>query len=87
MGKKIPQYLPLPLKLLWWDVDVWGVIGVAFYLVISGGLVFLPAFLAPFLYVKAKKRYPRGFLKHVFYFIGFSQFKGCPSFFEDRFLE
>ncbi len=88
MGKKIPCYLSAPFQILWWDVDVWGILGVFVFLAFTMGHVFWAlAVIAPYGYSKAKRKYPRGFLKHIFYFAGFSDIKGYPSFFEDRFME
>jgi hypothetical protein len=41
----------------------------------------------PVIYAKLKKRYPRGFMKHALYFIGFLELRGYPTFFEKEFTE
>lgn len=87
-GKKAPQYLSAPFQILWWDVDVWGIVlFFAFLAFTLGHIFFALAVIVPYAYSKAKKKYSRGFLKHVFYFAGFSDFQGYPSFFEEKFLE
>jgi hypothetical protein len=46
----------------------------------------IPVFL-PYLYIKAKKKYPRGFIKHIFYIMGFIRFQGYPTYHEKEFIE
>lgn len=86
--KKFPQYLNAPLQLAWWEIDV---VAVAVFSVYVGlflrGPFYITMFLLPYLYSKFKKNYPRGFLRHLFYFIGLTEFKGYPSYFEKRFIE
>lgn len=88
MGRKIPRYLSAPFQILWWDVDTLGIMGVFIFLAFTvHGIFWVLGPLVPYGYAKAKRRYPRGFLKHAFYFAGLSNIKGYPSFFEDRFVE
>ena len=47
--------------------------------------VIVPA--VPFAYGRLKKNYPRGFIKHVGYFLGIVSFKGYPGFFQQKFRE
>jgi len=43
--------------------------------------------LLPYLYIKTKKKYPRGFVKHIFYILGFIKFGGYPTYHEKEFIE
>lgn len=86
--KKFPQYLNAPIQLAWWEIDVVAVAVFSVYLgVFLKGPFYIAIFFAPYFYNKFKKQYPRGFLKHLSYFIGLTEFKGYPSFFEKRFIE
>jgi type IV conjugative transfer system protein TraL len=88
MIRRFPQYLNAPLQLAWWEADV---VAVALFSGYAGfflkGPFYLIIILQPWLYVRFKKQYPRGFMRHLFYFIGLTDFKGYPSFFEKRFVE
>ncbi len=97
MKKRFPQYLTSPLQFLWFEIDELGVallslflaaqvsfdVGLIMKMVIS--LCFMV--LAVWGYSTLKKKYPRGFFRHLTYFIGLTNLKGYPSFFEDRFWE
>jgi type IV conjugative transfer system protein TraL len=86
--KRFPQYLNSPLQLAWWEADV---VAVAVFSAYIGfflkGPFYLMIIVQPYLYSKFKKKYPRGFMRHLFYFAGITDFKGYPSFFEKRFVE
>jgi type IV conjugative transfer system protein TraL len=86
--KRFPQYLNAPLQFAWWEADV-VVIAVfsAYFGFFLKGPFYLMIVLLPYSYVSAKRKYPRGFLRHLFYFIGLIDFKGYPTFFEKRFIE
>jgi len=86
---KIPQYLHKPLQVLWWESDEFLIVMFGFGMwVMFGGYHFLIiGVVLPYLYSKFKKRYSRGFLKHLMYFSGFKKLKGYPEFFSGRFIE
>jgi len=44
-------------------------------------------FVIPWVYSKAKRKYPRGFLKHCLWFAGLVKIKGYPEYFEKKFSE
>jgi type IV conjugative transfer system protein TraL len=86
--KKIPQYLNSPLQFAWWEADIVMVAVFALYFgLFLKGPFYLMIIMIPYYYSKAKKEYPRGFVRHLFYFIGLTGFKGYPAFFEKRFVE
>lgn len=89
MGKKrFPQYLSSPLQVLWFEPDELGIMLISFVLaMIYGGFFWILLVLAPWFYSKTKRKYPRGFLKHVLYFAGIAHVKGYPIFFEETFIE
>ena len=74
--------------MLWFESDELAVILLFLILALMFGYIFWAlVFLAPYGYGAFKRRYPRGFFKHFLYFAGFSDIKGYPGFFDDRFLE
>jgi len=86
--KRFPQYLSSPFQVLWFETDEL-IIAFAFliFALIFGYLFWLLLFVGPYLYTRLKKKYPRGFLRHVLYFIGLIRIKGYPSYFEREFIE
>ncbi|HZR45797.1 MAG TPA: type IV conjugative transfer system protein TraL [Candidatus Manganitrophaceae bacterium] len=86
--KRFPQYLSQPFQVLWLESDEL-IIALIFYIIalLFGSIFWLMIVGGPYLYSTQKKRYPRGFLKHCFYFIGLVRLKGYPTFFEDEFQE
>lgn len=88
MVKRFPQYLNSPLQMAFWEADVVAVAIISLY---TGFFLKGPFYsiivLMPYFYNRLKKNYPRGFIRHIFYFIGITSFKGYPSFFEKRFFE
>jgi hypothetical protein len=86
--KRFPQYLTQPFMILSFEPDeqMITLTCVVVALTVWGWAVLLP-FTVPYLYVKTKKKYPRGFIKHVFYILGFVRFDGYPTFHEREFLE
>jgi hypothetical protein len=77
---RVPQYLHLPLQILWFDTEEISVI-VIFYLmaIIFGGFAWLFVVLGPCCYINIKNKQPRGYLLHTLYRLGFAQLKGYPG--------
>lgn len=88
MNVRFPQYLHLPLQILWFEPDDMAVTVVcAFFAMNYGGWFFYIAmFVVPYMYGKVKQRYPRGFFRHCLYFLGLAPMKYYPTFFERRFI-
>lgn len=87
-GKRFPQYLSAPYQVLWFEADELLLILMFFIFAMVFSAFFWPfVFIVPWLYGKAKKKYPRGFLKHCLYFLGLLSMKGYPSFFQKEFFE
>jgi type IV conjugative transfer system protein TraL len=86
--KRFPQYLSSPFQVLWFETDELVIVVVfLIFALIFGYLFWLFLFVGPYLYTRLKKKYPRGFLRHVLYFIGLIRIKGYPSYFEKEFFE
>jgi type IV conjugative transfer system protein TraL len=87
--KVIPAYLSQPIQVLWLEIDELALffVGGFIFLLFSNKITFITMFLIPWMYSKAKKKYPRGFLQHTLYFMGFIKLERYPSYFEDHFVE
>ncbi len=85
---RFPLYLSRPFQIIWFEADEL-LIGVAFYLLTNiFSIWFLPFIVIGPCYIKSiKSSHPRGFIKHIFYIIGFAKFKGYPIYFEKNFQE
>lgn len=88
MEHTIPQYLHRPVQFLWFELDelVSIVIG---YIVgfLLGGWWWSCLLIIPYVYIKFRRRMPRGFLLHIQYMAGLMQFKGYPHYFQRKFGE
>lgn len=89
MNFKFPQYLHLPIQVLDYEPDDIAIAMFLFVLcMVFGGIGWWVALLVvPWLYRTAKENYPRGFIKHIFYFFGLTELKGYPNFFQKEFTE
>ena len=87
-SKRFPQYLSSPFQILWFETDDLAIIAVFFVLaLLLGGLFWVALFVAPYLYSMVKRLYPRGYLRHVLYFVGLINMKPYPNYFDNNFLE
>lgn len=83
---RIPQFLHRPYQVLFFEADELAclVLGFVFILFFGLWMTFLLVGLAFFL-SWAKKRYPRGYLRHMLYKIGLVDLKNAPTYFENKF--
>jgi len=85
---KCPKYLNRPVQVLWWEADEFAIVVIFFTLALMFGYVFwLFLFLGPYIYSKLKKKNPRGFFKHLLWFLGLIKIDHYPTFFERGFLQ
>ena len=62
---KIPQYLHRPNQILWFETDEALLILLSIVLWFAAGKIFgVMGIVGLYLYIKAKKKYPRGFFTH-----------------------
>lgn len=89
MGRiKVPQYMHMPLQILWFDTGEIMVIMVLYVFgLIFGGWAWLSVIIGPYLYIQVKRRKPRGFLRHLLYQLGFYRLDGYPSPHTNEFYE
>lgn len=86
--RQFPQYLNAPLQVLFWESDELGLMMMFFILgLMFGGVFYLLIIIVPYAYGRFKKKYPRGFLRHMLIFTGIVQLDGYPSTFEKEFIE
>lgn len=88
-GAQFPQYLSKPYQVLWFEPDdIAVIIATAFIFGVKiGGWFWLCVLAVPIAYGRLKRNYPRGFIKHVGYFLGIFSFKGYPTYFQQKFME
>lgn len=89
-GAQFPQYLSKPYQVLWFEPDDIALIIAAtfiFGLKIGGWIGVLLVIATPVVYGRVKRNYPRGFVKHLGYFLGVMSFKGYPTYFQQKFRE
>ena len=88
MTKRMPQYLSSPYQLLWFEPDDLSFMAIGYLLaMIFGGFFWFVMIALPVGYSLLKRRYPRGFLRHLFYIVGWAELKGYPIYFEETFIE
>ena len=85
---RFPQYLGAPPQLIWWESDELAVILLFVGLAIEfGGLFWVLPAAAVLGLPRLKRGYPKGFLRHVFYFLGLTRLQGYPEYWDKEFLE
>ncbi len=85
---RFPQYLSNPFQILWLEMDEFILAFIFYTLSLIFGRYFIPLiFIGPYVYLRFKKRHPRGFVKHLFFMIGLATLKGYPIYFEKEFHE
>lgn len=86
--KRFPQYLSAPYQVLWFEADDLLLIMMFFvFTMVFSGWLFPLVVIGPWLYARAKRKYPRGFLKHWLYFMGLVSMPGYPNYFQKEFFE
>lgn len=84
-----PQYLHRPFQVYWFETDELGIglAGLTLAFLFDSFLLVGVAILVMLGYCRAKKTYPRGFLKHFFYLLGFVRFRAYPNPMVTRYQE
>jgi len=86
--RKFPQHLSSPLQVLWLETDDLGIVVLCFMIAsILKGWFWLLVIAGPLLYMRAKLKYPRGFIKHILYLSGVKDLEGYPTAFQKEFIE
>ncbi len=88
MEARFPRHLSSPFQVLWFEADEIAIsfVFILVALVFGGWLSWALLIVCPYGYIRLKKTYPRGFLRHALYFLGLVEMKGYPGGFERRFL-
>lgn len=67
----MPQYLHLPLQILWFDIEIWSVVVVLYAIcMVYGGWLWLILPIGVYAFIVVKRGKPRGFLRHLLYKAG-----------------
>jgi type IV conjugative transfer system protein TraL len=89
MSSRVPQYLSSPMQIMWFESDEFAIMVILFTLamVFGGWTMWGLFFFGTWGYIKAKNKYPQGFLKHMIYFAGLKEMAYYPGPFEKEFNE
>lgn len=87
--KWFPRYISAPTQILFFEMDeaalFFSLLGVA--MMFETWIFWIFMIALPIGYHAFKTRYPKGFVIHVFYFLGWLKFDGYPNYFQQRFVE
>jgi len=87
---RIPKFLHRPYQVLFLDSEDLGLIFFIFivnFLFDIGKLGWILSVLGMYFLFRIKRNGPRGYLKHLGYYVGFVKFKMAPGRFETKFYE
>ena len=89
MSVRVPQYLHLPVQVLFWDSHELALLIMAFtFSLILESLIFWAIFFGiAFVVIRIKRNRPRGWLLHIPYRLGLMRVKGYPLPTAKRFSE
>jgi hypothetical protein len=88
MDERLPQYLHLPVQILWFGADEFIlVMSTIFVAVIVGGIAGWMFILALLLFIPWKRTKPRGFLPHLAWRWGLMSMRHYPGPTQTRFCE
>lgn len=88
MNRKFPAYISQPFSVLWFELD--DLLMMLMSIIVAqalGGWFWLMVPISPYACTKLKTGAPRGFAKHVLYYLGIVKLPHYPTFFEKEFLE
>jgi type IV conjugative transfer system protein TraL len=87
---RVPQYLSLPPRFIWFDLDdlLVAMMPICFAMLFNLSLAFslITAGIAMAVYIKNKDKASRGFLFHIYYMLG-GKFQGFESVHTRRYQE
>ena len=82
------RYLYKPYRVLWFETEELALMAIGLLTSISITVFMIFPFLfLVYLVRKCKKKYPRGYLKHLAFHLGYYRFKGAPASYEREFQE
>jgi type IV conjugative transfer system protein TraL len=88
MRFRFPQYLSQPYQVLWFELD--DIVLFVMAIIVAqavGGLTWFGLILVPWGCTKVKRNYPRGFSKHLLYYLGLTKLSHYPDYFTKDFTE
>lgn len=79
MDVRLPQYLHLPVQILWFDTHdiVVLIVGLGFSLLLES-ILWIPIMATSIAIIVIKSKKPRGWILHSIYRLGLSRLKGYP---------
>lgn len=79
MDERFPQYLHLPLQVLWFDTTELFIM-LCFYLaaLLVGGIAWVGVIAGPVVLISYKRKQARGYFQHLLYSYGYSSIQGYP---------
>lgn len=87
-GTRFPQYLSMQLQFLWFDLEEWILVFYVLYsMFIFPGFTWMVFVPLPYFFIRAKRKGPKGYFKHILYRYGFNPLEGYPSYFMRTFRE
>ena len=88
MDERMPEYLHLPLQVLWFDTPEITMIAMLYIMAaLFGGIAWFFLFVGPILVIPYKRAQPRGYFSHLLYVFGWSRLAGYPPYTLTRFAE
>jgi len=82
------RYLHRPFRLVWFESDELMILFIGLVLSLTISLLFLVITTVTVFFIRRfKNKYPRGFIRHISYFLGLYKFRKVPSFFDTHFNE
>ena len=79
MEERVPQYLHMPMQVLWFDTVEWRLIAASYLVVVLFG--FVAGAIALFLIIaliRYKRSRERGYFQHLIYEYGYSRIEHYP---------
>ena len=88
MEERMPEYLHLPLQVLWFDTPELTLIAMLYIVAaILGGITWLLLIVGPILMIPYKRSQPRGVFSHLLYVCGWQRYSGYPLAAQTTFSE
>lgn len=79
MEVRLPQYLHLPVQLLWFDThDIVVLMAALFFSLLLESILWIPIMGLAIAIIVIKSKRPRGWILHSIYRIGLARLKGYP---------
>ena len=87
--ERLSKYLHEMIFIIWMDIQEWVLVIIlyAFWIIDPSLFKFALMLLIPVVLIPIKRRQSRGFLMHIFYYLGFRKLHFYPPAMADTFVE